>query len=156
MPLLNRQGTNTAIPADVAERAATRWVEDEKGCWISTYSTTPQGYAQIGWERPEGRGMVGAHRAAWTHHHGQIPTGLTVDHSCHERRCVNVAHLALLENSENARRNYPEYDPLACPKGHLREGNTKTRLEADGTASRSCRECDREATRRSRKIQDAR
>ena len=38
------------IPSRVAERAATRYVEDENGCFISTYSTASHGYAQIGWK----------------------------------------------------------------------------------------------------------
>lgn len=149
MPLLNRNGVNTVIPASVAERAATRWTEDERGCWISDYSTTPQGYAQVGWGGHTGRGMVGAHRAAWVHYFGQIPTGLVVDHLCHQRRCVNVAHLALMVNAANARRLYPGYSLLTCPKGHARAGNTKVTTQANGGVKRSCRACANEARRAS-------
>lgn len=49
------------------------------------------------------RGMVGAHRASWTHFFGPIPVGMTVDHVCRERTCVNPDHLRLMTNEDNAR-----------------------------------------------------
>jgi hypothetical protein len=106
----DRWGT-TPIPARVAERAATRYAVDaDSGCHVSTYSVTPQGYAQIGWQEGGERHMVGAHRAAYVHHTGeQIPAGMTVDHrqgeGCTSRQCVRREHLRLLENYENARSN---------------------------------------------------
>lgn len=92
------------IPARVAERAATRYNLDND-CWISTYSIGSHGYAQIGWKSKSDRGMTTAHRAAWVHYWGQIPPGMTVDHTCHRVRCVNPKHLRLLTNADNARRN---------------------------------------------------
>lgn len=71
--------------------------------------------------------MTTAHRAAWVHHHGQIPAGLTVDHICRVRRCVNVAHLRLLTNRENASDNGQTFlNPVIdtpCRKGHQRREN---------------------------------
>lgn len=101
---LTRAGGSVAIPQDVAERAATRYAE-RNGCWLSTYAPGSHGYPQVGWMRRGERGMVGAHRAAWTHHRGPIPVGMTVDHLCHVRQCVNPRHLRLLPNVENARDN---------------------------------------------------
>lgn len=111
------------IPPRVAERAATRCYVDANGCHISTYSTASHGYAQIGWSCPEGRWLVTAHRAAWVHATGeQIPKGMTIDHLCRERRCVNPDHLRMLSNFENARRTRGRDWPLGqCANGHSNE-----------------------------------
>lgn len=113
------------IPERVAIRAATRYRENESGCWISTYSIGSHGYAQLGWQREDGAyEATTAQRAAWTHHHGLIPDGMTVDHTCHVRPCVNPTHLRLLSNADNGRRNgigrdYPEGQ--SCMNGHPAE-----------------------------------
>lgn len=113
------------IPPRVAARAATRYVEDGNGCYVSTYSVASHGYAQIGWreptpERPRRSVMTLAHRAAWVHMtEVQIPAGMTIDHTCKNRRCVNVAHLRMLSNYENARRTFGRDWPLGqCVNGH--------------------------------------
>lgn len=115
------------VPPRVAERAYTRRVVDDDGCWISTYSVASHGYAQIGWTIPVAeRGpddprshMVLAHRAAWSHLYGQVPLGMTLDHLCKQRRCVNPEHMRLLPNYENARRTKGRDWPLGyCVHGH--------------------------------------
>ena len=108
------------IPDRVAARAAVRFEADGSGCWISTYSVASHGYAQIGWTDPGYRQVVTAHRAAWVYHHGQqIPEGMTIDHTCKERRCVNPSHLRMLSNFENARRTAGRDWPLGeCVNGH--------------------------------------
>ena len=123
------------IPDRVAARAAVRFQADESGCWISTYSTASHGYAQIGWHHDHGRSMVTAHRAAWVYHHGQqIPEGMTIDHTCKERRCVNPSHLRMLSNFENARRTSGRDWKLGeCAQGHsnafLRQSGKRWRCE---------------------------
>ena len=107
------------VPARVAQRAYERVEVDENGCWISTYSVASHGYAQIGWQDSGKVHMVLAHRAAWTHVNGQMPLGLTLDHLCKVRRCVNPAHLRMLPNFENARRINGDDFPLGqCKRGH--------------------------------------
>ena len=88
--------------------------------------------------------MVLAHRASWVYAHGtQIPEGMTIDHQCKNRRCVNPEHLRLLTNFENARRTDGRDWPIGeCVHGHpnsmLRKRNGKW----------ECRECSREWQRR--------
>lgn len=108
------------VPERVARRAYERVEVDEGGCWISTYSVASHGYAQIGWQDPTGKThMVLAHRAAWTHVNGQVPLGMTIDHLCKTRRCVNPEHLRLLPNYENARRVHGLDWPMGvCANGH--------------------------------------
>lgn len=110
------------IPQRVAERAATSFIENEAGCYISTYSTGSHRYAQIGWSENGKTQMTTAHRAAWVHHTGSQPGEQTVDHVEHcDRRCVRQDHLRLLSNAQNGRRNRRglEY-PLdwTCSRNH--------------------------------------
>lgn len=65
------------------------------------------GYGLCGFslaERPvSGRrgNMMSAHRAAWMIHYDQeIPPGVNVNHTCHQRDCVNWAHLWLGTQAE--------------------------------------------------------
>ena len=112
------------IPERVAERAYKN--ADRVGdCWISRYSTGSHGYAQVGWVPQTGSRISAttAHRAAWVYVKGeQIPDGMTIDHTCKNRRCVNVDHMRLLTNFENARRTHGRDWPLGeCARGHSNE-----------------------------------
>jgi len=94
------------VPDYVAERAITKVDIQEDGCWISRYSVASHGYAQIGWSIPGAPGksaMVLAHRAAWVYRNGQVPLGMTIDHLCKAKRCVNPEHLFLGTAGDNAR-----------------------------------------------------
>lgn len=107
------------IPTRVIERVRTNVTATESGCLISNYSTGSHGYAQIGWNEGDFRTVTVAHRVAWIGEHGPIPDGLTVDHLCKQRKCVNIAHLRLLTNYENARRTHGRDWPLGqCANGH--------------------------------------
>lgn len=136
---------NFEIPDRVAERAYTNATVDEDGCRISNYSVASHGYAQIGWQIGNGkrRGTT-AHRAAWVHVNGQIPDGMTVDHLCKKPRCVNVDHLRLLSNFENARRTAGRDWPVGeCINGHP---NSELAFPEGGKAY--CRPCARDSKNR--------
>lgn len=127
------------IPDRVAQRAATRWEPGDGGCWISTYSVASHGYAQIGWQDDNYRQVVTAHRAAWVHVNGQIPPGMTVDHVCRVRRCVNPAHLRLMTNVDNATSNGRGNRRKPTPTGTLCSAGHEVLLYASG--AKHCREC---------------
>lgn len=136
------------IPERVAERAAQRYIEAPNGCFISTYSVASHGYAQIGWSSPNERHVVLAHRAVWVHEHGrQIPEGMTIDHQCKERRCVNPRHLRLMTNFENARRTSGRDWPVGtCRNGHSNE----LLILTNGGRRWRCQICHAEQQRRHR------
>lgn len=136
--MVHRPKAPIEIPDRVAKRAGTSYIEDENGCWISTYSTGSHGYAQIGWHAGGGRRLgTTAHRASWVYaNDGQIPEGMTIDHTCKVRRCVNPAHLRLLPNFENARRTAGR----DWPSGQCANGHPNSLLYWDGSRYR-CRPC---------------
>lgn len=134
------------IPERVAARAATRFVVDEHGCHISTYSVASHGYAQIGWQDGGYRQVVTAHRASWVHVNGQIPEGMTIDHICRVRPCVNPEHLQLMSNLENARGGGGHHTTAPVPTGDKCSRGHAELLYANG--EKHCRECAQEWARR--------
>ena len=141
------------IPSRPAQRAHDNVTPAPDGCWISNYSIGSHGYAQVGWKDPDADKMRGttAHRASWVHANGrQIPDGMTVDHTCKNRRCVNPAHLRLLSNFENARRTSGrDWQLGSCINGHSNEHLTYR------GAKRACGICRAEWDARWRAKRDA-
>ena len=128
------------IPERVAARAATRYDENENGCWISRYSVASHGYAQIGWQQDGKVQMTTAHRAAWVHYAGRQPNG-TVDHFDHcDRRCVRPDHLRDIPSWDNARKNRPG---ASVPRSTCVNGHDAPILERmrGGKVWRTCSQC---------------
>lgn len=67
-------------------------------CLIWQRAPTKAGYGLI-WI--DGR-HVQVHRAAYEAHHGPIPAGKLVMHSCDNRLCVEPAHLSVGSHADNA------------------------------------------------------
>jgi hypothetical protein len=72
-----------------------RIVIDDNGCWLFQgylmRNKTGMGY---GWVYFQGKNM-GAHRASWIFHNGEIPDKLFVCHKCDVPHCLNPEHLFL-------------------------------------------------------------
>ena len=140
-----------AIPHKAAMEAAHAYVENEDGCYVSTYSTGSHGYAQKSWTWTDEDGRkrsacTTAHRAAWRYWQGPIPGGMTIDHLCKNRRCVRREHLRMTTNHENARRTSGRDWPMGeCINGHP---NSELFI-ADGGRRIRCRICYQETKRRS-------
>lgn len=140
------------VPDRVALRAVTNVEKRSDGCWISRYSVSTHGYAQIGWAIPKqqrrGRAknmMILAHRAAWVWANGQMPVGITIDHLCKVKTCVNPAHLRAISNSENARRTNGKDWPLGtCRRGHPNSERTpvsRTNRHGERVVGTTCPKC---------------
>lgn len=86
--------------ADMSDKDIARFCKkvDKSGdCWIWQASTTPDGYGRIGFRGK----IVYAHRFAFALAHGECMNNLEIDHKCHNRRCVNPAHLQPVTHQQN-------------------------------------------------------
>lgn len=93
--------------------------------------------------------MALAHRFAYEDIVGPILEGLTIDHLCRVRHCVNPAHLEPVTHLENVRRGNGGLNQLAkthCPKGHPYDEENTYRLPSR-PSGRYCRACRRERNR---------
>ncbi len=110
-------------------------VDTTDDCWLWLQSTGSHNYGQT-WD---GKTVLLAHRVAWELTNGPIPDGLTIDHICRNRRCVNPSHLRLLSNVENARMN-GNWAKTHCIRGH--EFTTENTFITK-VGHRGCRICKR-------------
>lgn len=78
------------------------------GCIEWTGVTSNIGYGFIGFTYPEGKlapsgrkhGMMTTHRLAFMVHHGRAPKKRNVNHTCHNKLCLNPDHLVEGTQSE--------------------------------------------------------
>lgn len=70
----------------------------ESGCWVWMGALAAFGYGNIIDEN--GKNM-GAHRASYIFHKGQIPEGMCVLHRCDVPACINPSHLFLGTKKDN-------------------------------------------------------
>lgn len=76
--------------------------EPNTGCHLWTAALNTCGYAVVAINN-NGR-VAYAHRVALEIAGRPIPVGMTVDHTCGVRCCVNPAHLDIVTHAENCRR----------------------------------------------------
>ena len=72
----------------------TEWQGD---CLIWTGTKFKNGYGHIS---TNGKPQL-VHRFVWEREHGEIPEGKIIDHTCHNRACVNICHLRLATHTQN-------------------------------------------------------
>lgn len=85
-----------------------------------------------------------AHRLAWEDANGPIPSGMTIDHLCRNRSCVNVQHMEVVTRAENNKRQARSAGGL-CKSGHSLDGPNALYVRRSGVSE--CRECRREQRR---------
>lgn len=112
-------------------------VDRTSDCWLWTGSLH-LGYGVIA---AEGRANM-AHRVSYELIVGPIPDGLTLDHLCRNRACVNPAHLEPVTNVENVMRGLSvgalNARKTHCPKGHPYTAEN-TMLSRNRRCCRTCR-----------------
>lgn len=125
----------TELPSRFSEKIRV----DPGGCWLWTAAQDQKGYPLFAWHRV----LVKAHRFAYERMVGPIPKGLTLDHLCRVRNCVNPEHLEPVTNRVNVLRGRGVTAVNAikthCLRGHPLSGyNLYT---PPGTNWRACRTC---------------
>ena len=115
------------------------------GCWLWKAGSSNRGYGKF-WA--DGN-TWSAYRWLYQAVIGKVPKGLTLDHICRTRLCVNPAHLEIVSVKENVLRGIGitavNAKKTHCKHGHLFD-EQNTYLVSDG--SRACRTCVRLNMRR--------
>lgn len=94
---------------ELASRLLSRHLDS--GCWSWTGPQQSKGYGQIGLSSP--RRLVFVHRLAYEVFVGPIPYGMTIDHLCSNKLCINPGHLEVVTRGENTRRGHLCRKPTA-------------------------------------------
>jgi len=104
-------------------------------CWLWTASVNSGGYGTF-WA---GSRAECAHRFSYELHVGPIPPGLSLDHLCRVRLCVNPAHLEPVTPQVNNLRGTgfaaTRSKQTHCKRGHVFDAQN-TYIKTDG-----CRNC---------------
>ncbi|MFC8008955.1 HNH endonuclease signature motif containing protein [Streptomyces cinereoruber] len=114
-------------------------------CWTWTGTTVPAGYGRLIINKK----VTLVHRYSYELNVGPIPKGLTIDHLCRTKNCVNPDHLEAVTSRVNTLRSN---NPAAinrrkthCIQGHaLTKENTYSSMKN----ARQCKPCVRSAARR--------
>lgn len=113
---------------------------DVGDCWEWQGNINHAGYGRYNYNL--------AHRLIWEALVGPIPNGLTLDHLCRNRKCVNPDHLEPVTRGENVRRGVAievnRRRKLAlthCAHGH--RFTPENTYIAPKTGKRNCRTCRR-------------
>lgn len=137
-------------------------MEPNSGCWLWTGTLQRQGYGRF--YKVNKQPAILAHRVAFEHFVGPIPTGLELDHLCRVKGCVNPKHLEAVTHAENMRRwgiGDLQKKKTHCPHGHPYEGDNLVR-KGNRRVCRTCKNEQLAATRgrytedRKIELQDAR
>jgi hypothetical protein len=88
-----RKWTKPSTRAETAPaRFHAKWIgEPNSGCWLWEAGLAGNSYASM----HDGERICGAHHFSYRLHHGSIPKGMYVCHSCDTPICVNPDHLFL-------------------------------------------------------------
>ncbi|MFY2788490.1 HNH endonuclease signature motif containing protein [Rhodococcus sp. MALMAid1271] len=139
-------GNHGVRDPEVRFKRATEWGErpeyrPELGpCLMYLGADNGNGYGQFSYRLFDRKGQY-AHRYAWERVNGKIPDGLTVDHLCRVRMCVNVNHFELVSGAENYLRGVATR--THCPNGHPYEKGMV------GAGNRRCSICHTAQVKRS-------
>jgi hypothetical protein len=145
--------TANGLPAAPAARAALRYLRGSDGAATATGciewrgELRADGYPVLTVEVARKKHRFRPYRIAYELAKGPIPEGLTIDHLCRNRRCINADHLEPVTRTENTLRQASAIhgsDPgRVCKSGHVGEYKRDPRSQ-----KLWCAGCHRERARR--------
>ena len=113
------------------EEAFAARTERRDGCLEWTGTRTSSGYGSIF----SGGKYVVAHRYSWERTNGPIPDGMSIDHKCWNRACVEPSHLRLATHAENmGNRSGANSNSISGIRGIFKEpsGAYRARIDRGG------------------------
>jgi hypothetical protein len=150
LPLVAETITHNDRTVELSARTLVRFLRhvgwpDVDDCWPYGGHVGTNGYGRFLVRRASGACHLLAHRAAYQLFAGPIPDGLTLDHLCRNRPCVNPAHLEPVTVRENLFRAplsqaFINAAKVDCLRGHPLVGSN---VYITSTGGRRCRECSR-------------
>ena len=133
----------------IPERIAEKFSVDPSGCWLWSATITGKGSGQVQFEGKRQK----AHRVLYQILRGPIPEGLTLDHLCRNRACVNPWHCEAVPLGVNLLRGIG-FAAINAAKTHCKKGHEftpqNTYRSKVGRECRICRAANRPAWRRAR------
>lgn len=134
----------TIVRTPIAVRFERQWTpEPNTGCWLWTGPVDRKGYGYLWSGGRRGRHLK-AHRVAYELFQKPIPVGLTIDHLCRVRCCVNPEHLEAVSMRVNTLRGMSPVAIVArrnvCANGHPYDD---AHLHITRSGTRKCRACNR-------------
>jgi len=114
------------------------------GCWQYTGSRDKYGYGRLTVWYPATKSFKTekTHRLVYEGLIGNIPSGLTIDHLCRNRACVNPDHMEVVTNHENTLRGIGpsaiNHRRTECQRGHPLSGPN---LHMRPSGRRQCLTC---------------
>lgn len=116
-----------------------RKINKTESCWLWTGSCFASGYGQVKFQRRNRR----VHRLVYELLVGPIPDGMTLDHLCKIKNCVNPAHLEVVTGKENTLRGTAP-SAINARKTHCPQGHAFSEYGYISIGARNCRLCKRE------------
>lgn len=143
----NRARRNKDPQYDTVRKTGAEYMGLSQGkpgmCWPWQGPLSSHGYGMF----IENGARTYAHRVAYEAVHGEAPEGMTIDHTCRVRSCVNPAHLEAVTRGDNLRRAVAHRRPPKVRLGHGACDHGDADLYIDPQGKRVCRVCRRERTR---------
>ena len=123
-----------------------RKVDKTAACWLWTAALDTNGYGQFS---VPGKPRKPAHKVVFEMLVEDVPRGLTLDHLCREKRCVNPSHLEIVTAAENTMRGNSmgaiNKAKTHCKRGHAFTGHNLQDAKKNGkVVGRRCRQCSSE------------
>lgn len=123
-------------------------VNPKTQCWEWQRAKDKDGYGKL---RVNGVAVY-AHRYYYEQKYGPIPEGLTIDHLCRNRACVNPEHMECVDIRENILRGQG-HAAINARKTHCirRHPFDESNTYITKAGSRECRKCHKERMKKRRK-----